>query len=175
LEIRKTTKAKVKARVEEPLELVQLEWTGGRHHPNSLEVKGSGSRWALHQPQVLLLMNPLRWMPKCRIYEPGYVAHESSCHHSVCHHHDQEEAMEVADEIVVMNLPSGTGRNASRDYDHPATAFVMSFIGPVNVLPSNSRIFQGNGFDSTHPEIFLRPQEVVERETALQFLPESAA
>jgi len=35
----------------------------------------------------------------------------------------------------------------------------------VNVLPSNSRIFQGNGFDSAHPEIFLRPQDVVvERE-----------
>jgi sulfate transport system ATP-binding protein len=37
----------------------------------------------------------------------------------------------------------------------------MSFIGPVNVLPSTSRIFQGNGFDSAHPEIFLRPQDVM--------------
>jgi len=53
--------------------------------------------------------------------------HDSSCHHSVCHH-DQEEAMEVADEIVVMNPPSGTGRNASRDYDHPATAFVIALL-----------------------------------------------
>ena len=37
----------------------------------------------------------------------------------------------------------------------------MSFIGPVNVLPSTSRIFQGNGFDSPHPEIFVRPRDVV--------------
>jgi sulfate transport system ATP-binding protein len=37
----------------------------------------------------------------------------------------------------------------------------MSFIGPVNVLPSSSRIFQNNGFDSAHPEMFLRPQDVV--------------
>jgi sulfate/thiosulfate transport system ATP-binding protein len=45
-------------------------------------------------------------------------------------------------------------------YDHPATAFVMSFIGPVNVLNSNSDIFQSNGFESTSSEIFLRPQDV---------------
>jgi sulfate transport system ATP-binding protein len=31
----------------------------------------------------------------------------------------------------------------------------------VNVLPSTAKIFQGNGFDSAHPEIFLRPQDVV--------------
>ncbi|HEY9596576.1 MAG TPA: TOBE-like domain-containing protein, partial [Cyanophyceae cyanobacterium] len=39
--------------------------------------------------------------------------------------------------------------------------FVMSFIGPVNVLPSNSQIFQQAGFDSAHPEIFLRPHDVL--------------
>jgi sulfate transport system ATP-binding protein len=37
----------------------------------------------------------------------------------------------------------------------------MSFIGPVNVLPSDSHIFQGNGFESAHPEVFLRPQDVL--------------
>jgi sulfate transport system ATP-binding protein len=76
--------------------------------------------------------------------------------------HDQEEAMEVADELVVMNKGQveqvGT---PAQIYDHPATGFVMSFIGPVNVLPSTSHIFQGNGFESTHPEMFLRPQDVV--------------
>jgi len=46
-------------------------------------------------------------------------------------------------------------------YDNPASAFVMSFIGPVNVLPSSSRMFQANGFESAHPEIFLRPHDVV--------------
>jgi sulfate/thiosulfate transport system ATP-binding protein len=76
--------------------------------------------------------------------------------------HDQEEAMEVSDEIVVMNKGKveqiGT---PAQIYDNPASAFVMSFIGPVNVLSSDSRIFQGNGFESTHPEVFLRPQDVM--------------
>jgi sulfate transport system ATP-binding protein len=80
--------------------------------------------------------------------------------------HDQEEAMEVADEIVVMNH----GRveqvgTPAEIYDHPASAFVMSFIGPVNVLPSTSRIFQDGGFDSANPEIFLRPHDVVVEKT----------
>jgi sulfate/thiosulfate transport system ATP-binding protein len=70
--------------------------------------------------------------------------------------------MEVSDEIVVMNK----GRveqigSPAEVYDHPATAFVMSFIGPVNVLPSSSGIFQNNGFDSANPDIFLRPHDVV--------------
>jgi sulfate/thiosulfate transport system ATP-binding protein len=46
-------------------------------------------------------------------------------------------------------------------YDRPASAFVMSFIGPVNVLPSSSDIFQGNGFETTNPEMFLRPQDII--------------
>lgn len=172
LEIRKTTKAKVKARVEELLELVQLSGLGGRY-PSQLS-GGQRQRVALAralavQPQVLLLDEPFgaldakvrkdlrAWLR--RLHDEVHVT-------TVFVTHDQEEAMEVADEIVVMNL----GRveqvgTPAEIYDHPATAFVMSFIGPVNVLPSNSRIFQGNGFDSTHPEIFLRPQDVVvERE-----------
>jgi sulfate/thiosulfate transport system ATP-binding protein len=76
--------------------------------------------------------------------------------------HDQEEAMEVSDEIVVMNK----GRveqigSPAQVYDHPASAFVMSFIGPVNVLPTSSQIFQGTGFDSAQAEMFLRPHDVV--------------
>jgi sulfate transport system ATP-binding protein len=80
--------------------------------------------------------------------------------------HDQEEAMEVSDEIVVMNK----GRveqvgTPAEIYDNPASAFVMSFIGPVNVLPSSSKIFQGGGFDSANPEIFLRPHDVIVQTT----------
>jgi sulfate/thiosulfate transport system ATP-binding protein len=76
--------------------------------------------------------------------------------------HDQEEAMEVSDEVVVMNK----GRieqvgTPAEIYDDPATAFVMSFIGPVNVLPSSSKIFHSSGFDAPHPEVFLRPQDVI--------------
>ncbi len=168
LEIHKVPKAKVKARVEELLDLVQLSGLGDRY-PSQLS-GGQRQRVALAralavQPQVLLLDEPFgaldakvrkdlrAWLR--RLHDEVHVT-------TVFVTHDQEEAMEVADEIVVMNkgkveqvgTPAGI-------YDHPASAFVMSFIGPVNVLPSSSKIFQGNGFDSAHPEMFLRPQDVI--------------
>ena len=172
LEIRKKTKAFVKARVEELLELVQLRGLGDRY-PSQLS-GGQRQRVALAralavQPQVLLLDEPFgaldatvrkdlrAWLR--RLHDEVHVT-------TVFVTHDQEEAMEVADELVVMNKGQveQVGTPAAI-YDHPATAFVMSFIGPVNVLPSTSRIFQGNGFESAHSEIFLRPQDVVvERE-----------
>ena len=172
LEIRKVPKAKIKARVEELLELVQLGGLGDRY-PSQLS-GGQRQRVALAralavQPQVLLLDEPFgaldakvrkdlrAWLR--RLHDEVHVT-------TVFVTHDQEEAMEVADEIVVMNKGKVEQVGSPAEiYDHPATAFVMSFIGPVNVLPSNSRIFQDNGFDSANPEIFLRPQDLlVERE-----------
>ncbi|MDX2100336.1 MAG: TOBE-like domain-containing protein [Leptolyngbyaceae cyanobacterium bins.59] len=168
LEIRKTPKEKVKKRVEELLDLVQLTGLGDRY-PSQLS-GGQRQRVALAralavEPQVLLLDEPFgaldakvrkdlrAWLR--RLHDEVHVT-------TVFVTHDQEEAMEVADELVVMNK----GRveqvgSPAQIYDHPASAFVMSFIGPVNVLPSTSRIFQGNGFESPHPEVFLRPQDVV--------------
>lgn len=168
LEIRKAKKPKVKERVEELLDLVQLSALGDRY-PSQLS-GGQRQRVALAralavQPQVLLLDEPfgaldakvrkdLRvWLR--RLHDEVHVT-------TVFVTHDQEEAMEVSDEIVVMNK----GRveqvgTPAQIYDHPASAFVMSFIGPVNVLPSTSNIFQGNGFESTNPEMFLRPQDVM--------------
>lgn len=168
LEIRKAPKAKIKTRVEELLDLVQLRGLGDRY-PSQLS-GGQRQRVALAralavEPKVLLLDEPfgaldakvrkdLRvWLR--RLHDEVHVT-------TVFVTHDQEEAMEVSDEIVVMNK----GRveqvgTPAQIYDHPATAFVMSFIGPVNVLPSSAKIFQSNGFDSAHPEIFLRPQDVI--------------
>lgn len=168
LEIRKAKKPKVKERVEELLDLVQLSALGDRY-PSQLS-GGQRQRVALAralavQPQVLLLDEPFgaldakvrkdlrAWLR--RLHDEVHVT-------TVFVTHDQEEAMEVSDEIVVMNK----GRveqvgTPAEIYDHPATAFVMSFIGPVNVLPSTSNIFQGNGFESTNPEMFLRPQDVM--------------
>ena len=168
LEIRKTPPNKVKARVEELLELVQLKGLGDRY-PSQLS-GGQRQRVALArslavEPKVLLLDEPFgaldakvrkdlrAWLR--RLHDEVHVT-------TVFVTHDQEEAMEVSDEIVVMNK----GRveqigTPAQIYDHPASPFVMSFIGPVNVLPSSSRIFQDNGFDSAHPEVFLRPQDVV--------------
>jgi sulfate transport system ATP-binding protein len=168
MEIRKLPKAKVKARVEQLLELVQLSGLGDRY-PSQLS-GGQRQRVALAralaaEPNVLLLDEPFgaldakvrkdlrAWLR--RLHDEVHVT-------TVFVTHDQEEAMEVSDEIVVMNK----GRveqvgTPAEIYDHPATAFVMSFIGPVNVLPSTSNIFQNNGFDSAHPEMFLRPQDVI--------------
>ena len=168
LDIRKAAASKTKARVEELLELVQLAGLGDRY-PSQLS-GGQRQRVALAralavEPQVLLLDEPFgaldakvrkdlrAWLR--RLHDEVHVT-------TVFVTHDQEEAMEVSDEIVVMNkgCVEQVGTPAEI-YDHPATAFVMSFIGPVNVLPSSSRIFQDNGFDSAHPEVFLRPHDVM--------------
>jgi sulfate/thiosulfate transport system ATP-binding protein len=168
LEIAKWAKPRVKNRVEELLNLVQMAGLGDRY-PSQLS-GGQRQRVALAralalEPQVLLLDEPfgaldakvrkeLRdWLR--RLHDEVHVT-------TVFVTHDQEEAMEVADEIAVMNR----GRveqigSPAEIYDHPATPFVMSFIGPVNVLPSHAQIFQGLRLKAAQPEIFLRPHDVI--------------
>jgi sulfate/thiosulfate transport system ATP-binding protein len=168
LEIQKASKSKIKAKVEELLELVQLGGLGDRY-PSQLS-GGQRQRVALAralavEPKVLLLDEPFgaldakvrkdlrAWLR--RLHDEVHVT-------TVFVTHDQEEAMEVSDEIVIMNKGQIEQIGSPAEvYDHPATPFVMSFIGPVNVLPSSSGIFQNNRFDSAQPEIFLRPQDVV--------------
>jgi sulfate/thiosulfate transport system ATP-binding protein len=168
LDIRKQNSKKTKNRVNELLELVQLSGLGDRY-PSQLS-GGQRQRVALAralavEPKVLLLDEPFgaldakvrkdlrAWLR--RLHDEVHVT-------TVFVTHDQEEAMEVSDEIVIMNKGKieqcGT---PAEIYDHPATSFVMSFIGSVNVLASNSDIFQHNGFDMTHPQMFLRPQDIV--------------
>jgi sulfate transport system ATP-binding protein len=168
MDIRKMSKAKIQRRVEELLELVQLAGLGDRY-PSQLS-GGQRQRVALAralavEPKVLLLDEPFgaldakvrkdlrAWLR--RLHDEVHVT-------TVFVTHDQEEAMEVSDEIVVMNEGKVEQVGTPAEiYDNPATAFVMGFIGPVNVLPSSSRIFQENGFNSPHPEVFLRPHDVV--------------
>jgi sulfate transport system ATP-binding protein len=168
LEIRKAPQKKIQGKVEQLLELVQLTGLGDRY-PSQLS-GGQRQRVALAralavEPNVLLLDEPFgaldakvrkdlrAWLR--RLHDEVHVT-------TVFVTHDQEEAMEVSDEIVVMNKGKveqvGTPANI---YDHPASAFVMSFIGPVNVLPSSAKIFQSSGFESTYPETFLRPQDII--------------
>jgi sulfate transport system ATP-binding protein len=168
LEVHKVPKPRIKAKVEELLSLVQLSGLGDRY-PSQLS-GGQRQRVALAralavEPKVLLLDEPFgaldakvrkdlrAWLR--RLHDEVHVT-------TVFVTHDQEEAMEVSDQIVITNK----GRveqigSPAEIYDNPASAFVMSFIGPVNVLPSDSHIFQGNGFESAHPEVFLRPQDVL--------------
>lgn len=167
LEIRKHPRQEIKKRVEELLELIQLQGLGNRY-PSQIS-GGQRQRVALAralavQPKVLLLDEPFgaldakvrkdlrAWLR--RLHDEVHVT-------SVFVTHDQEEAMEVADEIVVMNQ----GRieqvgTPAQVYDHPATPFVMSFIGPVNVLPSTARLFSDNGLESLQAEMFVRPHDI---------------
>ncbi len=168
LEIRKAPRARIQQRVEELLELVQLKGLGDRY-PSQLS-GGQRQRVALAralavEPKVLLLDEPFGALDaKVRKDLRAWLRHMHDEVHvtTVFVTHDQEEAMEVADEIVVMNEGKVEQVGTPADiYDHPATSFVMGFIGPVNVLPSTSHMFQKNGFDSPHPEVFLRPQDVL--------------
>jgi len=168
LNIRKVQKTRTKARVDELLELVQLSGLGNRY-PSQLS-GGQRQRVALAralavEPQVLLLDEPFGALDaKVRKDLRTWLRrlHDEVGVTAVLVTHDQEEAMEVSDEIVVMNK----GRveqvgSPAEIYDQPASAFVMSFIGPVNVLPSSSRLFQDNRFDTSNPQVFLRPHDVV--------------
>ncbi len=152
MEIRKVPKPQIRHRVEELIDLVQLAGMGDRY-PSQLS-GGQRQRVALAralavQPRVLLLDEPFGALDaKVRKELRTWLR---NLHHevnvtTVFVTHDQEEAMEVADEIVIMNY----GRveqvgSAAEIYDNPASSFVMSFIGPVNVLPPVSGLFPSNG------------------------------
>ncbi|MBQ0942806.1 sulfate ABC transporter ATP-binding protein [Ideonella sp. 4Y16] len=147
----------IRAKVGELLKLVQLDWLADRY-PHQLS-GGQRQRVALAralavEPKVLLLDEPFgaldakvrkelrRWLR--RLHDEVHVT-------SVFVTHDQEEAMEVADRIVVMN----EGRieqvgSPDEVYDHPATPFVLKFLGDVN-------LFHGRAQDDVS---YVRPHEL---------------
>ena len=141
LKIRKRPAAETKARVEQLIELVQLQGFGHRY-PAQLS-GGQRQRMALAralapEPKVLLLDEPFGALDaRVRTELRAWLRrlHDETHTTTVIVTHDQEEAMEVADEIVVMN----SGRieqiaGPSELYEHPANEFVMSFVGQVNRL-----------------------------------------
>ncbi|HEV7754288.1 MAG TPA: TOBE-like domain-containing protein [Mycobacteriales bacterium] len=141
LEIRKRPRAEIRRRVRELLELVHLEQFADRY-PHQLS-GGQRQRMALAralavEPEVLLLDEPFgaldaqvrrelrTWLR--RLHDEVHVT-------TVFVTHDQEEAIEVADDLVV--LADGRVKQAGRPhvlYDDPADTFVMSFLGPVTRL-----------------------------------------
>jgi sulfate transport system ATP-binding protein len=141
LKVRKRPKAEIDARVEELLELVRLDGLAHRY-PSQLS-GGQLQRMALAralavQPRVLLLDEPfgaLDAQVRAELREWLRRLHEEIHVTTIFVTHDQEEAMEVAEQIVVMNKgkieQAGTPREL---YESPRNEFVMSFIGPVNRL-----------------------------------------
>jgi sulfate/thiosulfate transport system ATP-binding protein len=155
LEIRKRPKDEIRRRVHELLELVHLEQFADRL-PAQLS-GGQRQRMALAralavEPSVMLLDEPfgaldakvrkeLRdWLR--RLHDEVHVT-------TVFVTHDQEEALEVADEIVVINQGRVEQVGTPTDlYDKPANDFVMEFLGPVTrfgerlVRPHDLEIFE---------------------------------
>jgi sulfate/thiosulfate transport system ATP-binding protein len=141
LKVRKRPKDEIRTRVHELLELVQLEGLAKRY-PAQLS-GGQRQRMALARalavdPEVLLLDEPFgaldarvrkelrAWLR--RLHDEVHVT-------TIIVTHDQEEAMEVAGQIVVINQGRVEQVGTPRElYDSPSNEFVMSFVGPVNKI-----------------------------------------
>ena len=141
LKVRRRPKNEIRERVDELLNLVQLHGFGDRY-PAQLS-GGQRQRMSLAralapEPQVLLLDEPfgaldarvraeLRdWL--IRLHDVVHVT-------TVFVTHDQEEAMEVADQIAVLNHGRLEQVGPPRElYDEPASKFVMTFVGDANVI-----------------------------------------
>jgi sulfate/thiosulfate transport system ATP-binding protein len=157
LRIRRRPRAEIKQRVAELLELVQLSRLGKRY-PAQLS-GGQRQRMGLARalavdPKVLLLDEPFgaldaRVRKELRVWLRRL--HDETHTTTVIVTHDQEEAMDVADRVVVMNAGRIEQIAPPRElYDHPANEFVMSFVGPVNRL--------GDAFIRPHDvELLLEP------------------
>jgi sulfate transport system ATP-binding protein len=143
LKVRRRPRAEIRERVGDLLRLVGLEGLGERY-PAQLS-GGQRQRMGLAralavEPAVLLLDEPFgaldarvrkelrAWLR--RLHDETHVT-------TVIVTHDQEEAMDVADRIALMNAGAIEQTGKPRDlYEHPANEFVMSFVGPVNRIGS---------------------------------------
>jgi len=150
----------IRARVRELLELIQLDFLGDRY-PKQLS-GGQRQRVALAralavEPRVLLLDEPFgaldakvrkelrRWLR--RLHDELHIS-------SVFVTHDQEEALEVADRVAIMNH----GRieqigSPAEVYENPANAFVYQFIGDVNLFHERAAV-------SGTSDAYVRPYEL---------------
>ena len=147
LRVRRRPAAEVDRRVGELLELIQLS-SLGRRYPSQLS-GGQRQRVALAralaaEPKLLLLDEPFGALDaKVRQELRSWLRrlHREIHVTSIFVTHDQEEAFEVADRVVVMNKGRieqvGTPQEV---FDHPATPFVMDFLGNVNVFHGLSLI-----------------------------------
>jgi len=167
----------IRDRVSRLLALVQLEAFAGRY-PSQLS-GGQRQRVALAralavEPKVLLLDEPFgaldakvrvelrRWLR--RLHDEIHVT-------SLFVTHDQEEALEVADRVVVMDR----GRieqvgSPDEVYNEPRTPFVYQFLGPVNRFPARIRDGQaavagasesgGSADEASETEGYVRPHEI---------------
>jgi sulfate transport system ATP-binding protein len=179
LRIRKIPNREVETKVQELLHLVRLDGLGGRK-PAQLS-GGQRQRVALARalairPKILLLDEPFGALDaKVRVELRQWLRrlHDEIGMTSVFVTHDQEEAFELADEVVVMNHGRIEQRGTpDRVFEHPATPFVMDFLGNVNLF--HGRVEKGQAFwhgipidypdyphlQSRPARVYLRPHEL---------------
>ncbi|HWA79976.1 MAG TPA: ABC transporter ATP-binding protein [Acetobacteraceae bacterium] len=180
LAVRKAPRARIAEKVQALLRLVQLEFLGGRY-PAQLS-GGQRQRVALAralaiEPRVLLLDEPFgaldavvrrdlrRWLR--RLHREMHIT-------TVFVTHDQEEAFELADRVVVMNggriRQSGTPMQLYRE---PADSFVYRFLGETNEIPcriENGLVLAEAGFLLGRTEtragggtVYVRPHQIAIR------------
>jgi sulfate/thiosulfate transport system ATP-binding protein len=164
----------IREKVNELLKLVQLDWLGDRY-PSQLS-GGQRQRIALAralavQPSVLLLDEPFgsldaKVRKELRLWLRRF--HDELKITSVFVTHDQEEALEVADRVVLMNEGRveqvGTPEEV---YHHPANAFVYNFLGNVNLF--HSRVEEGKVYLGELP-IDLPAESAQDAKSALVFV-----
>ncbi len=159
------SEAEIRRKVTELLELVQLDWLADRY-PHQLS-GGQRQRIALAralavEPSVLLLDEPFgaldakvrkelrRWLR--RLHDEVHVT-------SVFVTHDQEEAMEVADRVVVLNRGRIEQQGSPDEvYDRPASPFVLQFLGDVNIF--HGRMGQASAAGAEAELSYVRPHEL---------------
>ncbi|MBB3110680.1 iron(III) transport system ATP-binding protein [Paenibacillus phyllosphaerae] len=139
----KMPRRQIKEKVEDMLRLVGLESVDGRY-PAQLS-GGQQQRVALARaialsPEVLLLDEPLSALDakvRVKLREQLCLLQEQLGITTIMVTHDQEEALTMADQVIVMNEgrieQAGTPQEL---YDRPRTPFVADFIGAINFLPS---------------------------------------
>ncbi len=181
MKIRKIPKAMIKQKVAELIDLVKLE--GYERHYASQLSGGQRQRVALAralapEPRILLLDEPFGALDaKVRENLADWLRslHKQIALTTILVTHDQKEAIEIADKIIIINRGKveqiGTAREV---YEQPQTKFVASFIGQTNVLTakmSDGKLVLENAIiptdnrqllDSAHESVVLlvRPEDI---------------
>jgi sulfate/thiosulfate transport system ATP-binding protein len=183
------SKIAIRKRAQDLLELVQLSDVGDRY-PRQLS-GGQQQRVALAralavEPRVLLLDEPFgaldakvrkdlrRWLREL---------HERTGHTTVFVTHDQEEALELADRVAILNAGKLEQIGSTDEiYDNPASPFVMSFVGDTSSIPiecdgirllHEAEPFEANfeGSCQGHGRLYVRPKDVAITDAAPGRLP----
>jgi sulfate transport system ATP-binding protein len=181
LRVRKASARAMDAKVDELLALVQLDGYGDRY-PNQLS-GGQRQRVAFARalaidPQVLLLDEPFGALDaQVRVDLRAWLRrfHDERHVTTLLVTHDQEEAMEVSDHVVVMSEGTVAQVGPPQEvYDHPATPFVAAFVGGANLLRGTMQagvasvagtfamtVPNGSGArDGAAVQAFVRPHDV---------------